>query len=173
MAAASTLALLLIGAPGAGKSEALTRVHDEFDEQGTQSAAIDTDELARSCPPISLERHLDHLRSLANSYLAAGQSLLLVAATIESDEELSQWLAALDVDRHVVVHLVASPPTLEARIREREPTGWRGLPELLASAARLADLRFPQTDLELSTEEHGPESIARAIASELADVRGA
>lgn len=164
MAAKESLALFLIGAPGAGKSETLTRAHDDLDASGIQSAAIDTDELARSYPPIGLERQIDHVRYLARSYVESGQTLLLVAATVESDAELERWLPALEVDRQVVVHLVASAPTLERRVREREPEGWAGLPELVEAARRLGGLRFARTDHELDTEMHNRDEIAQSVA---------
>jgi len=66
-----------------------------------------------------------------------------------------------------VVHLVAGPATLEERLRGREPTDWFGLPELLASAMRLAPIRFVDADFELDTEKHGPEETAALIEARL------
>ncbi len=165
--AEASLALLLIGAPGAGKSTTLTRVHDDLEAKGIQSAAIDTDELARSYPPIGLDRHLEHARALATSYLDVGHRLVLVAATVESNEGLGHWLNALDVDRHVVVHLVAGAEALEARVSERESPDWAGLAELLQSARRLAPLRFDRTDAELDTTASAPAEIADAVLAEV------
>ena len=71
--------LLVTGAPGAGKSEAMTRVHDNLADDGIDSAAIDVDQLARSYPPIDQDRHLAHLRALSESFRQTGHRLLVVA----------------------------------------------------------------------------------------------
>ncbi len=165
MAAKESLALFLIGAPGAGKSETLTRAHDDLDASGIQSAAIDTDELARSYPPIGLERQIDHVRYLARSYVEARDRRCCSSQRLwRAMLELERWLPALEVDRQVVVHLVASAPTLERRVREREPEGWAGLPELVEAARRLGGLRFARTDHELDTEMHNRDEIAQSVA---------
>ena len=165
--AESSFVLLLTGAPGAGKSEALTRVQDTLGADGIGSAAMDTDELARSYPPIDFDRHLAHLKALAGSFRQAGHDLLLVAATAESDEQLRAWLDAAGGERSCVVHLIAGPATLEERLCGREPADWFGLPELVESAKRLASIRFVDTDFELDTEKHGPEETAASIEAEL------
>ena len=167
MVAESPFMLLLIGAPGAGKSEALTQLQDSLGAGGLDSAAIDTDELARSYPSIDFDRHLAHLEALAGSFRQAGHDLLLVAATAESDEQLRAWLDAAGGERSCVVHLIAGPATLEERLRGREPADWFGFPELLESAKRLASIRFVDTDFELDTEKQEPEETAASIEAEL------
>jgi gluconate kinase len=160
--------LLVTGAPGVGKSETLTRVHDNLGADGIDSAAIDVDELARSYPATDEDRHLAHLRALAKSFRQAGHELLLVAATAESDDGLRAWLEAAGAERRrCVVHLIASPATLEERVRRREAAEWFGLPELLESARRLAAMRFADTDLELNTGKQGPGEVAASIVTEI------
>jgi hypothetical protein len=97
----------------------------------------------------------------------AGHRLLLVAATAESEDGLRAWLEAAGAGRRLVVHLTAQPATLEERIRGREPAEWFGLSELLESAERLAAIRFAETDLELSTETHGPDEVAASVVGEV------
>jgi hypothetical protein len=161
------LVLLLIGAPGAGKSETLTRLHDDLGAAGIDSAAIDADELARSYPAIDEERQLAHLQALAGSFRRAGHDLLLIAATAESEDNLRAWFDAAGAHRRCVVHLIASPAALEERIRSREPAGWFGLPELVERTRRLASVRFADADLELNTETQGPEKVATSILTEV------
>ena len=155
--------LLLTGAPGAGKSEALTRVHDNLGADGIDSVAIDADELARSYPPIEIDRQLGHVAVLSKSFQRAGHELLLVAATAESDEQLRAWLEAAGAERQCVVHLIAGPAALEQRLREREPADWIGFSQLLESARRLAAMRFVDADVELDAEKRKPEEIAASI----------
>jgi len=92
MVAESPFVLLLTGTPGAGKSEALTQVHENLGADGIESAAIDTDELARSYPPIDFDRHLAHLKAIAESFRQEGHDLLLVAATLKAtSNSLPGW----------------------------------------------------------------------------------
>ena len=162
-----TFVLLLTGSPGSGKSEALTRVHDDLADRGVDSAAIDVDELARSYPPLESDRHLSHLAALSASFRDAGRRLLLVAATAENEENLRGWLRAAGGDRQLVVHLTAPAATLEERVRGREPTDWSGLPGLVESAKRLSSIRFEAADLELDTDQRTVADIAASIEAEL------
>ena len=159
--------LLLTGAPGAGKSEALTRVHDALGGEGIGSAAIEFDELGRSHPAIDPKRQLAHLRALVQSFRDANQQLLLLATTAEADGDPQTFLEAAGARESLVIHLVATAETLEARIREREPAEWAELEALVASANRLADARFSETDLEIRTDEGPPNEVAEAIMAEL------
>jgi hypothetical protein len=167
MTAESPFVLLLIGAPGAGKSETMTRVHDNLADDGIESAAIDVDQLARSYPPIDRNRHLTHVSALSESYLQLGHQLLFVAATVESDDELRAWLQAAGAGRRYVVHLVAGLATLEKRLLKREPTDWSGMPGLMELARHLCSMRFDDTDLELDTENRALEEVAALIEAQL------
>ena len=167
-----TSVLLVTGAPGVGKSETLTRVHDALGTEGVESAAIDTDELARSYPATERERQLAHLRALSESYRQAGLELLLVAATAESEPDLLALLEASGADQCLVIHLIASPRTLEERVQMREPAGWFGLPALIDSASQLADVRFAKTDLEISTEKHRPDEVAASVVAKVRESFG-
>ena len=159
--------LLLTGAPGAGKSEAMTRVHDSLADAGIDSAAIDVDQLARSYPPIDQDRHLAHLSALSESFRQMGHQLLVVAAAAESNDELRAWLEAAGAERRYVVHLIATPATLERRLLERENLEWSGMPELLESARRLSSVRFDDADLELDTESLARDEVAASIEMQL------
>jgi chloramphenicol 3-O-phosphotransferase len=75
--------------------------------------------------------------------------------------------SATGAGRRCMVHLLASSGTLEERVRRREPPGWFGLPELLASTRQLAAVRFADTDLEVNTEQQGPKEVAAAIVAEV------
>ena len=159
--------LLLTGAPGAGKSEAMTRVHDNLADGGIDSAAIDVDQLARTYPPLARNRHLAHLSALSESFRQLGHQLLVVAAAAESNDELRAWLEAAGAERRYVVHLIAGPATLERRLLERENLEWSGMPELLESARRMSTVRFDDADLELDTENLAREEVAGAVETQL------
>ncbi len=165
--AENSFVLLLTGAPGAGKSEAMTRAHDNLADGGVDSAAIDVDELARSYPPVDQDRHLAHLSALSESFRQMGHELLVVAAAAESDDELRAWLEAAGAERRYVVHLIAGPATIERRLLERENLEWSGMPELLEAARRMSSVRFDDADLELDTENLTPEEVAASIETQL------
>lgn len=161
------LLVLLTGAPGAGKSSALTRVHDDLADAGVDSAAIDADELARSYPPVGRDRHRGHLAALSTSFREQGFRLLLVAVAAESDADLRRWLDATGTADRLVVHLRASPSTVERRVLEREPDEWSGLAELVSSAKRLASVRLDGADLMVDTDDCSLGEVAARIEAEV------
>jgi Mrp family chromosome partitioning ATPase len=154
--------VVITGPPGAGKSSVATALHDALGDRGVANALIEVDELERSYPPVPLDHVVEHVRVLADSYRSLPRDLLLVTATLEDDMYAARLLAALPSGDRFVVRLEATPATLQARIRDREPAGWSGLDQLLASAARLAATmpRLYGVDLVLSTEGTSAEAVA-------------
>jgi broad-specificity NMP kinase len=129
-------AVVLTGAPGAGKSVALMALSDALVVDEIRHAAVDVDEIAWAYPYPTLAERCDHLRAWAERCHAAGFELLLVAEAIESPGHLRDLLAALGADDHLLVRLAAAPATLRERIVAREPPGWSGLAHLLDEAPR-------------------------------------
>ena len=163
------VAVVVTGPPGAGKSSVAAALHESLGDAGVHAAVIETDELARSYPPIARERVFSHVADLAASYREAGTDVLLVTDTIETDADREALLAAVAGDRHIVVRLEARPATLERRVREREPAGWSGLQGLVAASAELATSMpaLAGIDLVLSTEGRAREHVAAAVEAAL------
>lgn len=161
------LAVVITGPPGAGKSEVAACLHDSLGEAGVDAALVESDEVARSYPPIGRERSIEHLRMLAESYGELGCAVLIVTATLEDDEHRRAVVAATGAAEITLVRLGADPMTLRDRILAREPPGWEGLPNLLNASRRLAEAMqaLPGVDLVLSTEGEQPAAVARRIES--------
>jgi hypothetical protein len=99
------------------------------------------------------------------AYRGAGLELLLVAQTLERDDDVAQLLGAVAADEHVLVRLEARPDTLVERIVEREPASWSGLPGLVAHARVLAETMpaLSGVDLVVSTEGERADDVAARI----------
>jgi hypothetical protein len=158
-------AVVLTGAPGAGKSDALMALSDALVVDEIRHAAVDVDEIAWAYPYPSLAERCDHLRAWAERCHAAGFELLLVAEAIESPGHFRDLLAALGADDHLLVRLAAPPATLLERIVAREPPGWSGLTHLLDEAPRLhASLAaLDGVHLVLDSERTSPGEIAEQV----------
>jgi hypothetical protein len=79
------------------------------------------------------------LRATCALFRDVGFRLLLVAQTLERDDDVSQLMAAVEADEYFVVRFEARPDTLAARIVARESASWSGLPGLVAHARKLAE----------------------------------
>lgn len=147
------LVVVITGPPGSGKSTTATAVHDSLSDLGIPNALIEVDELERSYPALPRRRVLANLRALASSYRDEGTSLLFVTATLETDDDRDDVLDATGGSAWLVIRLEASAEALRNRIIAREPSGWSGLHDQLATAERLSaqmrDLRG--IDLVLDT----------------------
>ena len=163
------LAVAITGPPGAGKSSAATLVHDALGDAGVANALLELDELDRAYPPVGFDRQHAHAAALAASYRAAGHELLIVTATLEDDAWTAALRTALGAEELLLVRLEAAPATLERRIRAREPAGWSGLEQLVASARALAGRMeaLAGVDLVLSTEDAEPAAVAARIEEAL------
>ena len=163
--------VLLIGPPGVGKSAVLTALHDALADEDISAVALEADELERAYPPLPAERSLMHLERMCSSFAEAGYGLVLLTATVEDDAALSALLGATRADEHLVVRLEAQSATLEQRLVDREPGGWTGLPELIASSHRLASsmVTLGGVDVVLSTDDETPEQSAARVEAALRD----
>ena len=130
-------ALVLTGAPGAGKTAVLEALSDQLVVEDVRHAMVETEALTSAYPPLDDDQWLEPIQAVSGLYRRCGYPLLLVAATVESGEDLRRLLAAVGADEHAVVRLEAEPQTLHQRIVEREPAGWSGLDELLARRPRV------------------------------------
>jgi nucleoside-triphosphatase THEP1 len=153
------IAIVITGAPGAGKSSTLTALTDLLGDAGVAHVAVEVDELSRGHPWRDGRRHL--------RALAAGTDLLLVAATVESPAYLRDLLGAIGCDSHLLVRLHARPETLVRRIRERETIPWSGLGAMIdrTPALQQAILTLPGAHLTLDSEAATSLELATIIRS--------
>ena len=158
-------AVVLTGPPGAGKTVTLTALSDALVEDGVAHSAVDVDEVAWTYPFPDLGQRCDYLRAWADAHRRAGQAVLLVAEVIESPDHLTEVLAAVGTDDHLLVRLDAAPATLRQRIIDREPPNWPGLDYLLGVTpglqAQLVELGG--VDLVIRTERAALPEIVEQI----------
>jgi hypothetical protein len=107
----------------------------------------------------------DRSRRCGNLHREAGHRLLLIADTVESEDDLARLLDSIGAHDYLLVRLEARPETLRKRIIGREPDGWSGLPELLDHATALAATmpNLDAFDLVVNTDRERPEAVADRI----------
>jgi len=161
--------VVITGPPGVGKTSVLTALVDLLTDDDVAHAAIELETLIWTHPALSDHLWFAHVKSTCDLYRAAGHRLLLVAETLETDEDRIQLLDAVGADGYLLVRLEAQPDTLAQRLTEREPTTWSGLPGLVEHSQELA-LTMPQlscVELVLSTEDQQAEAVAGRIRAAL------
>ena len=131
-------AVVVIGAPGSGKTSVLTALHDALADDDVAHAVIEVEALAWAHLPISDAQSFQHLASLCDAYKAAGCELFIVGATATSVDYLAGVVSAVEADEYLVVGLDADPRTLRKRIVACEPPEWSGLPQLLDAVDEIA-----------------------------------
>lgn len=157
--------MLITGPPGAGKTSVLTALVDALSDDDIAHAAIEVELLEWAHPGLTDEQRARHVRTMCELYREAGHQLLLIAQTVETDDDLGKLLDAVGAEEHFLVRLEAQPATLVERIIEREPAGWSGLDGLVEHAQELA-VSMPAlrgVHLVLSTEGRHPEAVAERI----------
>jgi ribose 1,5-bisphosphokinase PhnN len=115
--------IVISGTMGAGKTTVLGEASDVLAERHVLHAAIDLDGVTAVGLPD------DHTRDLTGQNLSAvfanlmnrGIRHVMVAAAVESREDLQDLRRALSEPEIVICRLVANRATLEQRIRGREP----------------------------------------------------
>jgi hypothetical protein len=133
-----TLAVILTGPPGAGKSSVLEALTTHLEIDGVEFSALESEQLAWGSPWLSAEQWLPQLAAVMALQRKVGRRLFLVAATTETTDELRSVVEAVGADRSVVALLVAAPEVVAARIDAREPDLWPGKANLIEHARNLA-----------------------------------
>jgi gluconate kinase len=162
-------ALVLTGAPGAGKTAVLDALTTLLEIEGTSYGALESEQLARGWPMLGADQWLLQLESVIGLQREGGRQLFLVAVTAESPSELRRAVGAVGADQVMVVCLSASPDVVAARLATRESDIWPGKQALIAHARQLATLAPApcSVDLVIDTEGRDPHSVAGEIRDEL------
>jgi chloramphenicol 3-O-phosphotransferase len=158
-------AVVLTGPPGAGKTSVLTALVDALSDDDIAHAAVEVEALVWTHPAVTGEQCARHVRSACELHRAAGQRLLLVAQTLETDSDVAELLDAVGADEVFLVRLEARPATLVERIVDREPPSWSGLDRLVEHTQELAATMpaLSGVDLVLSTDGERAEDVAARI----------
>ena len=163
--------VLITGPPGAGKTAVLTALVDALSDDDVMHAALEVETLAWTHPALSDERQGRHIKTACALYRDAGHHLLLVAETVETDDDLTKLLDTVGAEETFVVRLEAEPATLVKRISDREPASWSGRSGLIEHAQELAGTMpgLRAVDLIVTTEGQRPEAVAQRIRTALPD----
>jgi hypothetical protein len=156
--------LVITGSMGSGKSTTLAEASDLLAERDIPHAAIDLDAFGLAYLPNGEDHALmvSNLESACGNYAAAGIGSLLVAAAVESRQELQRIQQATDAVAVVVCRLRTAIAVMENRVATRERGIWSGryvarvrpLEQILDVAA-LEDFRIDTTGrtvTEVATE---------------------
>ncbi len=162
-------ALVLIGAPGSGKSSVLEALMTLLELDGVDYGAIESEQLSLGWPPLPAAEWTHQLGVVLALQREAGRRRFLAVATVESAGELGDVVAATRADVPLVVCLCASPDTVAARIGDREPDRWPGKAPLIAHARELARTvpELDAIDLRIDTEDRRPEEVAAEVYEEM------
>lgn len=131
-------ALILIGAPGAGKTAVLEALSTLLEIDGVTFGAIETEELGRGWPWLGARDWVPQLAAILVLQRQAGRDTFLVVATTETADELRDVIEAVGAERTVVICLSAPAEVTSARVAEREPDTWPGKAHLVAHSRTLA-----------------------------------
>lgn len=164
-------ALILTGAPGAGKTSVLGELGTRLEIAGHPYGSIEAEQLAQGSPLLRGEEWIPQLAAVLRLQREVGRRLFLIVATVESEAELRGVIEAADADKTVVVCLRASAETLAARLDAREPSRWPGKEALVGRARQLADKipAFAGIDLVLDTDALDRDETVASILGALAD----
>ena len=162
-----TAAIVITGAPGAGKSSVAEAFTTLLDDEGIEHGAIESEQLAWGTPWLPDAAVHEQLAAVCRLQRGYGRRLFVVVATTETQADLEALVAAVGASRTLVVALSAPGDVCAARVLAREPERWAARESLADHARELADVipALPGVDLVLSTDGRGEE----AVASELLD----
>jgi broad-specificity NMP kinase len=162
-----TRAVVITGAPGAGKSSVAEKLATLFEIKGIKFGALESEQLGWGSPWLSNDSVVRQLRAVLDLQREAGRATFLIVATTETDEELAAIVDAIGADQVTTVLLCAPPDVVAARIDAREPDLWPGKQRLIAHARQLAVTMAHLADLDIRVSTDGRD--ANQAASEVFD----
>jgi chloramphenicol 3-O-phosphotransferase len=162
-----TRAVVITGAPGAGKSSVAESSPPFSRSRGSSSARWSLSSFGWGSPWLANDTVVRQLRAVLDLQRAAGRATFLIVATTETDEELVAIVDAIGADQVTTVLLCAPPDVVAARIDAREPDLWPGKPRLIAHARQLAATMPHLADLDIRVSTDGRD--ANQAASEVFD----
>lgn len=116
--------LIITGSMGSGKTTVLGEASDILALRQIPHAAIDLDMLGLAHLPPQVDGHELMYRNLQlvwENYAACGLTRLLLATAVEDSAELERCRSAVSAHEIAICRLTASIPTMQQRIRSREP----------------------------------------------------
>jgi chloramphenicol 3-O-phosphotransferase len=165
--------LVLMGAPGTGKSSVLDALSTLLELDGAEHAAIESEELTRGFPPLANSVLAEQLSAALTVQRRAGRRLFLVVFTAESDGDLDAVLQATSAERSLVVCLSAPAQLIAARLERREPDRWPGKAGLIARAREQASAvpALAGIDVTIETDGRNPEDVAHELLGAMRERR--
>jgi len=158
-------AVVLIGAPGSGKSSVLGSLSTLLQIDGIPFGAMESEQLSWGSPLLSARDWIPQFAAVLTMQRDAGRQLFLTAATPETADELRAIVAATGAGKLLVVFLAVSAEAVAARLEVREPDHWPEKQRLIAHARALAPsiATFGGIDLTIGTEERCAEDVAAEV----------
>jgi broad-specificity NMP kinase len=162
-------AVIITGAPGAGKSSVAEGLATRFEIAGVEFGALESEQLGWGLPWLASELVVRQLSAVLDLQRQFGRTMFLIVATTETSEELVAVLEAIGADRVATVLLTASPDVVAPRIDDREPDGWPGKQRLIAYARQLAASMQELTgvDVRVPTDDRTADDVAADVFSAL------
>jgi chloramphenicol 3-O-phosphotransferase len=158
-------AVVLIGAPGAGKSSVLEALATLHDIERVEHGALEAEQLSLGRPLLPAGHWVPQLEAVLALQRGVGRRRFLISATVEDAQDLVTVRDATAAQLLLVVCLSASSETVAARLDAREPDRWPGQAALIARAQRLATSvpHLPEIDMIIGTEDRQAEDVAAEI----------
>lgn len=166
-----TTAMVLIGAPGAGKSSVLEALCTRLEIDEIPFGAVEVEQVLRGWPWMEFDTELGVLAALIALQRETRRAPSLVVSTPETDDELQALIDAVGADRTVVVCLTAPAELVSARVADREPDDWPGKVDLVEHSRELAEQMpaLPRIDVRISTAGRDARDVAAEIEQLLLD----
>ena len=161
--------MVLIGAPGSGKSSVLEALMTLLELDGCAYGALETEQLSLGSPLLSAACAAEQLRAVLALQRRAGRRLFVLVATTEDAGQLRAVISAARADASLVVCLTAGADTLARRLEQREPDRWPGKSGLIAHARALARTvpLIDGIDVTLDTERRSAAETALAVHEQM------